>query len=628
MTTRNLAASTLLACVIACAGIYAQTQTPAPPRTAQPTAGTTAQPATTVDPAIQSLVDQIKTLNDAAQKLVTPVTPPPPPPPPDPVLCADPTATNQGQPVPCTYPTPPPTPGTIHVPPTGNLQATIDAAPAGTTITLEQGATYPNITIPVKPGASATKRFTLTTKGFTLTGRPTPADEFKMATIQGISGTNSGIRVLGSYVDIIGVQLRHNLPSGQGEMISVGNASDPDLAHVPNDVRIMRSMFRGKPGNGAFGQKRAIEVTGRNVLVDQIWCSEIWIEGQDTQCVHTYSSPGPLTIRRSYLSAGAENILIGGNPPSGPGLVPADILIEDNILHKPLYWKTDGRKRQVKNLIEFKFGHRITARRNLLVNNWIAAQAGNSVLFSFTTNGPCAYCDMQDVLFEDNVILNGGYSVTGWIYDVTYKTGAGHSERATARNNYMALTPVATRPITISNVRGRHDFVFDRNTLVGGTTTAWLFGIFGNVWPAGDPAPTKGGPMQGLQFTNNVISRAGKYTTNAPEAKLHATGLAEFAPDGIVGGNVFGSVPAAADLAAMNAMARTYEPNVSVPEADLKAALPLDSCGTYGTKGADCARLAPVFAMLKDIPKDPPQPAPAPVAARRKTAAARTPAKK
>jgi hypothetical protein len=366
-------------------------------------------------------------------------------------------------------------------------------------------------------------------------------------------------------------------------------------------------------GSREFGQKRGIAANGQDIAISQVWCEEIFIAGQDTQCISAWNGGKRVRVDHSYLAAGAENILVGGAPTASAEMHPEDWTIEDNILHKPLRWKEDGRNRQVKNLFEVKFVHGLVARRNLLVNNWSSAQDGKAVLLHYTTNGPCPHCGgLRDVVLEDNVILNspGGISFQGYSYQASHRSGE-KLLRATVRNNYFVLTGAGShRAIAIGNVLGRHDIRIERNTILHEAST-WLVGDFGYGWT--ENTRVRGGPMHGLWVIDNVISRNGRYGITAPSGSHYGEGIG---PDGrepkrgpfvsedlVIAGNVIGDAPPA-HLANYNRHAPPDAKNVSASSDDLEQALGAKACGQWARgKGADCARLAPVFALLKRLPE-------------------------
>ena len=263
------------------------------------------------------------------------------------------------------------------------LQAAIDAAPAGTTITLDAGKVYAgSLVVKARPNGDGPRAITITTRGWTdkgaaWTGLVTPADKPRMAVLRGASRTSAALDIENGpgtgHVSLIGLAFEATPPAGQGEIIRIGSGSERDPDNLASHVSIRQVLLQG---NREFGQKRGIAANGADIDISQIWCEEIFTPGQDSQCVIGWNGGKRVRIRHSYLAAASENIMIGGGTISAAAMQPDDWLIEDVILHKPLRWKEDGRNRQVKNLLEFKHGRNITARRVLAVTAIVALVSG------------------------------------------------------------------------------------------------------------------------------------------------------------------------------------------------------------------------------------------------------------
>ena len=490
------------------------------------------------------------------------------------------------------------------------LQSAIDAAPAGATITLDAGRTYEGtITIPPKPGASPTTPLTITTRGWKSSGDGwnglvTPADKPRMATLQGSRGAPAAVEIsdgaASGHVALVGLAFAATPPHGRGDLIRIGSGRQTEPAQLPRHVTIREVLIQG---DREFGQKRGIAANGQDIVIDRLWCEEVFTAGQDSQCVGAWNGGQRVTVRHSYLAAGAENILIGGAPVTASPMQPADWTIEDVILHKPLRWKQDGRNRAVKNLLEFKHGRNITVRRVLAVNNWRAAQSGRGLLIHYTTNGPCPECgNLENVLIEDFVMLNvdAGVSFQGYSWQPDSRS-AGHLREVTLRNLYVQIAG-GGRLFELASVRGRHDIRIDRSTFLN-DGTGWLMGDFGMAW-TDDTTRVQGGPMQGLWITNNVIAANGRYGITAPQSSHYGQGIGKFVSEDLqIAGNVIGDAPAA-HLSNYNAHIGDGAANVSVDGAALDAKFSAASCGVWQKdKGADCARLAPVFALMKRLPE-------------------------
>lgn len=489
------------------------------------------------------------------------------------------------------------------------LQAAVDAAPAGAVITLDAGKVYEGSLV-VKPRPDGAPRaLTITTRGWAdkgdaWTGLVTPADKPRLAILRAASRTNAALDIQNGpgagHVRLVGLAFEATPPAGQGEMVRIGSGSERDPGNMASHVSIRQVLLQG---DRQFGQKRGIAANGADIEIAQIWCEEIFVPGQDSQCVAGWNGGQRVRVRHSYLAAASENILIGGATIGVAAMQPDDWLIEDVILHKPLRWKQDGRNRQVKNLLEFKHGRNITARRVLAVNNWRAAQDGRGLLINYTTNGTCRECgNLENVLVEDFVMLNSdeGVSFQGYSWQPDSHS-AGKLLNVTLRNLYVHLAAPG-RVLQIANVRDRHDIRIERSTFINSGTT-WMVGSYGRAW-TDDETLVDGGPMKGLAVVDNVFAANGEYGVTAPDRHHFGRGLQTFvSEDLLIAGNVIGDVPDA-HLTNYNRAARKGPPNATVARERLVGRLPVRECGEWAAgKGADCARLTPIFALLARLPE-------------------------
>ena len=146
---------------------------------------------------------------------------------------------------------------------------------------------------------------------------------------------------------------------------------------------------------------------------------------------------------------------------------------------------------QVKNLFELKNLRRAQIDRNVMENNWLAAQNGVGVLFTTRNqNGGCPQCIVENVTFEYNVLRNiaGGITILG--IDNRFPSGQANNIRirhnvisgldrswgGTAYFLYLTDTP--------------RDIIVDHNTIIS-TTGAGV-------------VSASGPPISGFVFTNNV----------------------------------------------------------------------------------------------------------------------------
>ena len=146
---------------------------------------------------------------------------------------------------------------------------------------------------------------------------------------------------------------------------------------------------------------------------------------------------------------------------------------------------------QVKNLLELKNARTVRIERNLLENNWAAAQSGIAVLFTpRNQDGGCPWCVVEDVTFESNLVRNvaGGINILG--YD--YPNPSGQTRNIRVRNNVFANLGLdwggAGYFAHLSG--GPRDVTFDHNTIIAPRG----YGVLA----------VDGPPVHGFVFTNNL----------------------------------------------------------------------------------------------------------------------------
>jgi hypothetical protein len=106
-------------------------------------------------------------------------------------------------------------------------------------------------------------------------------------------------------------------------------------------------------------------------------------------------------IHRVRLEAAGENIIFGGDPTGIPGLVPSNILIEENTLYKPLSWRGVFR---VKNSFELKNARHVIFRHNHIKHCWMDSQVGWAIVLTPSPSGSDSWAHVEDVLIEWNHI--------------------------------------------------------------------------------------------------------------------------------------------------------------------------------------------------------------------------------
>lgn len=436
----------------------------------------------------------------------------------------------------------------IDVPAGGNLQQALNTVQPGGTIRLAPGASYVgSFTLPAKGG---TDHITITTSTTALPAdgvRIDPSYKPRLAVIRSPSTTSALTTAPGaSYYRIVGVAFEAN-QNGAGDVITLG-ASTSSLAQLPHHIEIDRVIITG---HATLGQKRAISVNAAAVTISNSHISGIKAAGQDSQAICGWNTPGPVVIRNNFLEAAGENIMFGGAGVSIAGIVPSDIVVEDNLLTKDLAWR--GSSWTVKNLFELKHARRVLVRRNTMVNNWAAAQPGFAVVFTpRNSGGQTTSWVVEDVEFSANVVAH-----TASVFNILGHDDiapSGQLARILIKDNLMydvGMTWGGTG--TFAQIGGEpRDLTIDHNTVLhAGNIVTFYSGQFTDS----SGARVTGGPIAGLTFTNNLLKHNAYGIFGNGQAYGNGS-LNYYAPGAVVTGNVF---------AANEAVASRYPPGNQFP---------------------------------------------------------------
>jgi hypothetical protein len=257
----------------------------------------------------------------------------------------------------------------------------------------------------------------------------------------------------------------------------------------------------------SYRGKRAIEVNGSQVTIKDSVINDVYDPAaRDSQAILILNAPcSPCVIEGNDLSAGSENILVGGAATAIPGLVPTDIRITNNKIWRPLSWQTDRTNRGVKNLIELKSGINVAITHNVLDGSWKAAQDGYCMVIT-----PRAKGEIHDVLIEDNTCdhVGGGFNITG--FDEKLATPAPTSGIVVRRLRLNAdHRAYGGRGILALITLGPHDVTFDDVTAITTGGCIVLVDKSGkHITADGTYAPTPS--MAALTITNSRLV-AGTY---------------------------------------------------------------------------------------------------------------------
>lgn len=293
---------------------------------------------------------------------------------------------------------------TIKVGAGGDLQAALNRAVAGDVVAIQPQATFiGTFRLPPKAGV-----VTLTSDSVLPVRRLAPTDAALLGTI--VSATSEMALDIQDSKNwkLDGLRLLPNV-GGFGDIITIWRS---DNIYMDRLLIIAPTLVE---------QKRAILGNGTHITLTRSYIAGIYRRGQDSQAFCAFDGAGPYLISDNYLEAASENILFGGSNSSTIADIPADILIENNFVTKPLSWKADleqrGFGRNVKNLLELKAAKRVVIRNNIFENNWADGQAGAGILFTVRNDASTApWSTVEDVLFSDNTLRNSlrGINILGY----------------------------------------------------------------------------------------------------------------------------------------------------------------------------------------------------------------------
>ena len=374
-------------------------------------------------------------------------------------------------------------PKTIVVNKGGDFQAALNNARPGDTILLESGAAFNGaFKLPMKDGEEfITVRSSDPDKSLPASGERLEPVRHRaaLARVQSnVKGEPAILAVDGAHhFRFIGIEFGPTI-EGLFNIIQIGTGKEESVEQLPHHIEFDRVFIHGDPD---VGQRRGIAANGRHIKIENSYISEIMRRGEESQAIAVWASDGPIEIVNNYLEAAAENILFGGAE-SKLQLVPANCVVRDNHLNKPLAWLE--KDWVVKNLFEIKHGRNIRVTNNLMTNNWAMGQDGSAVLFTTRVDsGPNVL--IEDIMFSGNIISGSGNAFNIW-------GGEGRGgHRLTISNNLI---------YDIGGPKWRSAGHFMK-------VSAWsgLSILHNTVIQKGNIANAYGGPVTGFKFQDNII---------------------------------------------------------------------------------------------------------------------------
>jgi hypothetical protein len=324
----------------------------------------------------------------------------------------------------------------IHVAAGGDLQAAIDKAQPGDTITLDRGATYRGpFRLPKKDGNSWIVIST-NDKGLQTTNeRVSPSQASVMAKLVASTGAVIETDPAAHHYRLVGLEITPTDGAYLRALMQIGAEEGPADA-LAHHIIVDRCYLHGEPRRGT---RRGIALNSRESAVINSYLSDFKEVGADSQAIAGWNGPGPFKISNNYLEAAGENVMFGGADPTIDGLVPADIEVVGNHMSKPLTWRVDdphfqGTAWAVKNLFELKNARRVLVESNLLEFNWPHAQNGFAILFTpRNQDGQSPWSVVEDITFVNNLVQHVGAGINVLGHDDIHSSQP--TRRIAIRNN-------------------------------------------------------------------------------------------------------------------------------------------------------------------------------------------------
>lgn len=223
-----------------------------------------------------------------------------------------------------------------------------------------------------------------------------------------INGVSAALSPLGKFLETLSIQssdvVIKNLTINNGhpdvECVLVGSHSATNAALQPHNVRFEQVDVVASPDGG----RRGFSLHGSNITLFDCNVFGFWYVGRDAQAVWINNGAGPYIVDSCYLEGSGENLMVGGDR-LRIGQNPADILITNNVFHKPQSWR--NKRGSVKNLLEFKAGERITVTNNNFDGCWVDAQGGSAIVITPRNQyGDNPFVRVNEVSIRNNVIKN------------------------------------------------------------------------------------------------------------------------------------------------------------------------------------------------------------------------------
>ena len=320
-----------------------------------------------------------------------------------------------------------------------DLQGVINTAQPGDEIVIDAGATFDttsSFTLSAKSGSGWIVIRTSNLSSLPGAGsRVSPSDAANMPKLM-VNGTNlSTIQTdpnsPSAYYRLVGLEITldtaSQITSGSNALVDIGTGAESSTTQLANNIIIDRCYIHGNPTQEV---RNGVTANGEFVGVIDSYISDVHLTSDESHGVMAFNADGPFLIQDNYIEAAGQNVFFGGSDPLSSSLIPSDITIEQNLLHKKQCWRPGdstyanpyngdyscGIHWEVKNLVELKDAQRVLYDGNIAEYVWVDAQHGvGLVITPRNQSGTAPFSIVQDITIQFNIFrhLAEGTEIAG-----------------------------------------------------------------------------------------------------------------------------------------------------------------------------------------------------------------------
>lgn len=420
----------------------------------------------------------------------------------------------------------------------GDLQGALNQATGGDTITIAANAQFTgHFTL-----AANTSGQWITIQSSAMSNLPGAGQRVSPAQAQYMPklvtpDENSVLVVAGgaNFYRIQGIEFKPTSGVYVQDLIRAGTAYETSVSQLPHDIDFDRDYIHGDMAGGGGG-KRGIALNDIATTIENSYFEAFISDWQDTQAIAGWNGPGPFTIQNNHLEAGTEILAFGGAVPAIHGLVPSNILIQNNEFYKPTSYYTEspdyrGFRVWAKNHFELKNAKNVTVQNNTFTNNFVQADQRGFVLVLNVRDeqGQVPWATVSNITVRNNLFQHIAAGVLFLGHD-DWDNGGTADNFYFSNNVYTDMGVYGGDGRLYQILNGMNGITFDHETAF---PTCWLMvfdfmpsrnvkvtnSIFANGWGIAGDGTGLGNPAfayynSGGSFVNNVVisGDASQYT--------------------------------------------------------------------------------------------------------------------